>query len=352
VNAPVEPDPIDPPVRLASINLGGERRWTREDMARDLGVDVAVARRLWRAMGFADVGDARAFADSDRDAAKVQLDLVDEGVIDLDTAIEVVRSLGRTTARIAEWQAELASRLMVSRGVVASDRTPNPQERAQIRAYAERLLPVVEQALTHAWRRQLVAALERIDVGAGLGAAAESASVSVVFADVVGFTRLSRRLEPAELAAFVDNFETISVDVVASAGARLVKTLGDEILFVADTPEQAVQAALALLAAHDDLHIVRFGAGGQEATGAEQVELRLGIATGPVVSRLGDVFGTTVNLASRLTTLAPPGGLMVDSVTASAVGALYEVIEQEPRMVRGMGTVTPYSLLPRVVRPT
>jgi hypothetical protein len=43
---------------------------------------------------------------------------------------------------------------------------------------------------------------------------------------------------------------------------------------------------------------------------------------------------------------------MVDSVTASAVGALYEVIEQEPRMVRGMGTVTPYSLLPREVRPT
>ena len=95
------------------------------------------------------------------------------------------------------------------------------------------LLPALERLLVHGWRRQLAAAFER-----GLGDAEqagedETGHLTVGFADQVGFTRLARRMEEAELAALVERFESRSADVVAKYGGRVIKTLGDEIFFVA-----------------------------------------------------------------------------------------------------------------------
>jgi adenylate cyclase len=155
---------------------------------------------------------------------------------------------------------------------------------------------------------------------------------SVGFADLVGFTRLSRRLSVRDLAALVERFEQVGADVVAAAGARLVKTLGDEVLFVADRPGAAAAASLALV----------------EAFAADEAvpQLRVGVATGLVIGRMGDVFGTTVNLASRLTSMARPGGVLVDEATAQdlAGDARFRTVAAVPRPVRGLGVVQPYVL--------
>ena len=113
------------------------------------------------------------------------------------------------------------------------------------------------------------------------------------FADLVSYTRLSQRLEERELALLVDRFGRRSSDVIAGAGGRLVKTIGDEVLFVADTPAAAATIGLELAEAM--------------AADPELPDVRVGIATGTVLTRMGDVFGRTVNLASRLTALAAPG---------------------------------------------
>ena len=77
---------------------------------------------------------------------------------------------------------------------------------------------------------------------------------------------------------------------------RVIKTIGDEVLFVADDPVDAARIALGLVEAEDEGF----------------PEVRVGLAYGDVVSRLGDVFGPVVNIASRLTSLARPGRVLLD----------------------------------------
>ena len=122
---------------------------------------------------------------------------------------------------------------------------------------------------------------------------------------------------------------------MAATGARLVKTLGDEVLFVAEDAEAAAETALRLHAAN--------------AEDPDVPELRIGLATGQVLSRMGDVFGTTVNLAARLTSMAHPGSTLCDRATAEALADTGSVQTGRvgvraitPRPLRGLGLVRPF----------
>ena len=325
---------------LVDVVLGAPRRLRRDEVAHRAGVPLDEARRLWRAMGFPEVGDAVAFTDEDVDALRLLGTLLGRGVLDRSTAVDVARSLGQTMSRLADWQTDTFGRLLVERGVIDASDPLSDASTAGLFRELEVLLPALERLLVHGWRRQLAEAVER-----GLGDAeqtGESGHLTVGFADQVGFTRLARRMEEAELAALVERFESRSADVVTKHGGRVIKTLGDEIFFVASTPEAGAEVSLHLLSEHEkDDAIPR---------------LRIGLATGTVVTRRGDVFGTTVNLASRLTALARPDSVLVDDVTAvglspEALGvdlrdelAPYELTPLPARAVRGLGTVRPVAL--------
>ena len=317
---------------LVEVVLGSPRRLRRDEVAHRAGVPLDDARRLWRAMGFADVGDAVAFTDEDVDALRLMGALLDRGVLDASTAVDVARSLGQTMSRLADWQSDTFGRLLVERGVIDAGHPLSDRSTAGLFRELEVLLPALERLLVHGWRRQLAAAVER-----GLGDAEQSGEVetghlTVGFADQVGFTRLARRMEEAELAALVERFESRSADVVAVHGGRVIKTLGDEIFFVAADPTAAAEVSLHLLTEHEaDETIPR---------------LRIGLATGTVVTRRGDVFGTTVNLASRLTALARPDSVLVDEVTADALAGddRFGLTALPVRAVRGLGTVRPVVL--------
>jgi adenylate cyclase len=86
---------------------------------------------------------------------------------------------------------------------------------------------------------------------------------------------------------------------VVDHGGRVIKNIGDEVLFVADDVRGAAEAALTMTARGAD-------------PDDDFPEVRAGLAYGEVVSRLGDVFGPTVNLASRLTSVARPGSVLID----------------------------------------
>lgn len=317
---------------LVETVLGAPRRWRRGEVAQATGVTLDDAQRLWRAMGFADVGDAVEFTDEDVDALSLLSTLLERGVLDRPTAIDVARSLGQTTSRLADWQVDTFGRLLVERGVIDIHDPLSQESAAALFRELEVLIPSLERLLVHGWRRQLAAAIER-----GLGDAeatgdVESGHLTVGFADQVGFTRLTRAMEEAELAALVERFESRSSDIVVGAGGRVIKTLGDEILFVASDPGAAAEASLRLLSEHQSDDTIP--------------RLRIGLATGVVISRRGDVFGTTVNLASRLTAVARPDTVVVDHVTADAlaehVGLRLRPLG--PRAVRGIGLVRPVVL--------
>ena len=107
-------------------------------------------------------------------------------------------------------------------------------------------------------------------------------------------------LSERELAAWLERFEEACAEAVLDHGARVIKSIGGEVLVVADTPASAAEVALALTARGSD-------------PDDGFPEVRAGLAHGPVLSRLGDVFGSTVNVAARLTSLARPGTVLVDA---------------------------------------
>ena len=320
------PEDAPPPLtRAGEIEerlLGGQRRHTREAAAAFADLDVAYLRRLWRAMGFANVGGSEAFTDGDLLALDRLQGLIRDGVLDEELAVSVTRALGHNAARLVEWQVDaLAEHLARTEGL--------PQEEALRRAVdlSAEHLEELEALLVYAWRRQLAAVAGRVLAVSETDPV--SGVLSVGFADLVSYTRLSQRLEERELALLVDGFGRRSSDVIAGAGGRLVKTIGDEVLFVADTPVAAAKIGLELAEAM--------------AADPELPDVRVGIATGTVLTRMGDVFGSTVNLASRLTALAAPGQVMVDKDTADALAGVagFELDVERTRAVRGLGLVRP-----------
>jgi adenylate cyclase len=323
------PDPTD---LLEAVVLGGSPTYTRADLIRLSGVPDDLARALWRALGFPDTGGAAAFTEADLDALRLVWALIEEGLLDEETAVVLARSLGQSTARLADWQAEAVGRLLVEQEhLEGRDVAEDPEVVERILARTASLVEPMERLLDYAWRRQLAAVLDRRLARTEV-IGEPSADGAVGFADLVGFTRLSRQLEDADLAALVEGFEAVSADVVASTGATLVKTVGDEILFIADDAGVAAETAMGLHAAH--------------ARDPDVPQMRVGLASGPVLRRMGDVFGSTVNLASRLTALARPDTTLVDAASAAQLAQLpgMGLRQLAPRRVRGLGVIRVFEL--------
>ena len=291
-------------------------------------MDPALAQRIWRALGFATrADDAPAFTDADVEARARVAGMLGGGLIDEETVVRRARALGQTTARLAQWQSEIMIATM-------PDRTGPPRDAAlaSLVEVSRLLLPDFERLLVHVWRAQLAAAGTRLL--AVTGGAPETGpgrqTLAVGFADLVSFTQSSRELDERGLAELVERFESRASDVVAARGARIVKTLGDEVLFTAPTAETAARVALDLVDAIRD----------------EGREVRVGLSYGAVLSAMGDVFGTTVNTAARLTTIAHPCTVLVDPGVAAAVegsgGLAVRPIRQRP--VRGLGMIRPHLL--------
>ncbi|NDU75978.1 adenylate/guanylate cyclase domain-containing protein [Actinomadura sp. DSM 109109] len=320
------------PKEIEELLLGGELRYTRVQAVRLSGVTRDFAGRIWRAFGYPSMPDETvAYTEGDVAALDRLRGLVDDGVLDEDGVIRLVRAFGQTMTRLAEWQVNLL------RSMLTQDLTEAPSAQAvdTVVDIAEKHIGDFEPLVVHAWRRQLAAAGTRALAAAASrenGDPAGRPMTTVGFADMVSFTQVSRELEEIELARVVEWFEETAADIVASCGGRLVKTLGDEVLFSAETPEIGAEIALTVAAAIQDE--------------TEVPDVRVGVAHGPVLPLMGDVFGTTVNLAARLTSLARPGAVVIDAELAACLEKApgYEVTRIVKRPVRGLGIVQPYVL--------
>jgi len=300
--------------------LGGDRCFNRVEVAAESGVEVSRAQELWRALGFADVDDdACAFTDRDIWALRTVNDLGQKGWLDDQMQVSMARALGQSLARLADWQ--LAA--------IGSMVAPETAEEMAL-ARAQHLVPVVEDLIGYVWRRHLAAAAARALATDRDDFAARTMVVG--FADLVGFTSLTRELDDSELGNLVEQFESMASDIIASNGARLVKTIGDEVLFVADDAGVAAEVALQLSERLPQL--------------AGIPDLRIGLAAGTVLSRLGDVYGEPVNIASRLTSVARPGSVLVDREFATAIEGdpRWRLRRVPPRPVRGYTLLHPMRL--------
>jgi adenylate cyclase len=324
------PDPDLPYSReqLERALLGDEPRHTSDRVAHAAGVTLEEARRLWRALGFPDAGEQAAFTDSDLSALTTLAHAVRQGAIDFDTAVRLTRAVGQTMARLADWQvATLAGRVeQLEAGEEATGSRIGSAQRL-----AEQVGVPFEQLIVYAWRRHLAAAVTRVEA---LGANDEdlhTVQVTVGFADLVSFTALSNEMDEDRIGDMVEIFESRCADVVAGRHGRVIKTLGDSVLFVSEEPVRAMDIALSIV----------------EVIGKDKrlPDVRIGLSTGSVVMRLGDVFGPPVNMAARLTGVARRNRVITDATTADLLPpGQFDTRLLPARPVRGFGLVEPVAL--------
>ncbi|MEV5541175.1 adenylate/guanylate cyclase domain-containing protein [Saccharopolyspora shandongensis] len=302
--------------------LGGPARYTKDEVAAAAGVPVARAEQLWQAMGFAHVeDDAVVFTDADIAALRSLVELVSAEVIPPELESAVARTLAQTMSRLAEWQVGIFKSLLGEQFAVDVATT------AQV---ADVILPVMERMQDYVWRRHLAATAARELAERDPGA---DERVQVIgFADIVGYTRLIRDFTELELARLIDGFESLAGGVVAENYGRVVKTVGDEVLFVTDNAAEAAEIALTL---------------NEEIAKTDLLPpLRIGLAMGPVLARFGDVYGSTVNIASRLTSVARPASVLVDREVAAALRgrAEYRLISVGPTKVQSFRGLRAWAL--------
>ncbi len=303
--------------------LGQPPTLTRLEVARKSGLAPEVNAARWRALGFPEAADDDiAFTKADVEALKVTESLINMGFINRENEESFIRTVGRTFARLAEWQVRgLLTTLLEGKAGTVSGR--------ELKEINE-ILRLASKVQDYVWRRHLVGAAMRMVLQHSVDTDSEPACAG--FVDIVGYTTRSRSMSGHELANLVERFESVVTDLITEHSGRVVKTIGDEIFFVVDDPVEAAWLGLELTEQH--VHDESFP------------DVRVGMAYGELLHRLGDVFGPVVNMASRLTSVARPGRAVVDKQLA-------ELAKDEPgirlkRMgrtrIKGFETVEPWSL--------
>lgn len=300
--------------------LGGEPVLSRRDVATAAGVRLRDARRLWRVLGLPNVeSSVPAFTQLDVDALTRVTRLVDEVRLGEDLALELARAIGRTMDRLASWHVQ---QLLEETG--SADRVP---------PLLVKLVEDLQPLLDYTWRRHLASALDQLAADGLAASDVPTVERTVGFADIVSFTSMTSRLSEAELGRLVQRFELTATDVVGRHGGRVITMIGDEVLFACAPGEPGASTALGLAEAM--------------RADPELPPVRVGVATGQVVARLGDLFGTPVNRASRLTAIAQPGTVLADDTTACLLRGTAGDLAVAPlreRELRGLGPVRPWLL--------
>ncbi|MDR2381383.1 MAG: hypothetical protein LBE08_09475 [Bifidobacteriaceae bacterium] len=279
--------------------------------------------------------DEPAFSAKDVDAIIASHEVSEYGVLGEQTETQLLRAVSHTAERLAWWQFEsLVDDAAARYGLDAA------AARLVVLDKIADMADIFEEQITYAWRRHLSRIIRQIGRGAGeLGPEAPEPTSetlplerAVGFADLVGYTAISAKLGAGELDLLVQQFMRQCRDIVSRGGGRVVKELGDGIMFVTDEP--VLGASIALDVAEEI---------GRDR---EIPPARVGLTWGRVLGRFGDVFGPSVNLASRLSGLAAPSEVLVDPLTAQALRdqPSFRLISQVAAAVPGVGQVRPYRL--------
>lgn len=306
--AEAEEDGTLPLLAIERLVLPEPAAYDLAELAEVAGMPASQIAQLWRSLGFAEPrpGD-RIFTAADADMLHTIAGLIEMGVIDPGLVVQMSRVIGSSLARVASAQVDAID---PDDGIQPDDREDalrRHDRQHEFSLYAGTLLPTLPKVMDYVWRRHLqAAARQRINREAS---GSDRDRRVVGFADLVGFTALSQQISPRELAAVVDRFETIAYDTVGRLGGRVVKMIGDEVMFSVDDDRAAAEIALTLAEAYaddDDLS-----------------DVRVGLAAGPVLQREADLYGPVVNLASRIVGIAFPASVV-------AAESVHDTLEDDP----------------------
>lgn len=298
--------------------LLGRAELTPLDVAKEAQFEIEELRRLWRALGFPPVADdVRHFTPSDVEVLRTVRLFVELQGTDQATLLQLTRVTGQSLARIADAQVTDAAARLFRR---AGETTPEAA-RAELVTRIQMLAQGFDKMLGYVWRRHLLAAVLRLSVTPS----AADREQAVGFADLVGFTAMSEAIDTQELAQIVNRFEAVAYDHIVERGGRVVKMIGDEVMFAVDEPVAAAEIGLALVEAY--------------ARDDELPDVRVGLAHGRTLAWEGDLFGPTVNMASRLSNISRPRTVLASDDLGEKLLALpqFTLRHLRPVNLKGIG---------------
>jgi adenylate cyclase len=305
---------------------GGGERVPLADAAAAADLDEDEAAALWRALGFAAPDDVSLTADE----AQLLAVLVSLGreVVGAERLLGFARALGGATRVLADAVVD-AFRV----GIEAPELGAGAGYADVVERFTElarNAFPVFIEGIGVLTRGHMVrAARGAWTTDEDLSAVTRDATIG--FADIVGYTGHSRSLSVTDLASAIGTFEADVADLVASAGGRLVKFIGDAAMFAFEDPATGCTVALEVAE--------RF------ADNPRVPPVRVGVACGPAVALHGDYYGEVVNLAARLADAAPPSQVLVSASVAEGAGEGFRFEPVSDLPLKGFdGTVAGFRL--------
>ena len=274
---------------------------------------------MWQALGMPrNEPDERAYTDDDLEAAQLVKQYVDAGLPE-EGIREVARVLGEGTSRLADATKSLIGEAFLEPGITELDLSQRYAGAAQA------MVPMAAKQLEHAYKLHLreqirTDYLNQTELASGRFEL--SVDVTVLFADLVGFTKLGEVLPPEELRRVAGRLEDMASDVT-ERGVKLVKTIGDAVMLVGQEPPAVVGTALDLLdrASH---------------AGDDFPPLRAGLDHGSALQRGGDWYGSPVNTASRVTGIAYPGSVLATADVRDAAHEAFSWSDAGRKRLKGV----------------
>ena len=273
-------------------------------ISRAHNIDLEVLQRIMRALGLPQVDDPDAVIHprADVEAAARQQQLIEIG-LDADRVVLMVRRLAEGLSRAIPAMRYGAMSAVLHPGITELELAK--AHGALVRRAAPLLGPMVSDILFVQLRRAVEGEEPSASERATGTALPGARPLAVAFADMVGFTGLGEAVPPEDLVQLVERLADLAREIVEPP-VRFVKTIGDAVMLICPDSVKLIDAMLALAEAAD-----------RDKT---LPELRIGIASGWAVSRARDWFGSPVNVASRVTEVAPPGAVLVAGSARDAVG--------------------------------
>jgi class 3 adenylate cyclase len=315
--------------------LAGDRRirpvvglHSLRDAAARLEAEPSLLARAWRTFGLPDNGlDAALLTDSDVAMLGTFLDV--RAFLGEEMALGVARVAGAAIARITE--AESSAMRAGMEGVIDIGVTGDELVTAKAYSAVTQLVPRIGQMLDALHRQHLEATRLHFEDIDQVHEERTAFRCGVGFADLSGFTKLSQQLTLAELSQVLTSFEETATETIRARGGRIVKFLGDAVMWVSAEPEKLAAIATDLVT-----HPRAVMAG---------IDVRAGLAYGKLLAQDGDYFGTPVNLAARLVGVAEPGQVLAAGELLDALGTRWLAVPEMPQVLRGFEEpVTPYAI--------
>jgi adenylate cyclase len=281
---------------IENLLSGSEGRYTLRQVARATGLQAALIERILGAMGMSSVA-AAPMSEEDLEMMGYVAAMLRAGLPSV-AFLQLARVYGQALAQIADAEVRLIH-LYVHEPLMREG-MPNVEIAEEMEELARELIPFVIPLLSYIHTRLLAQFVEQDVIGHMESDLAEESSeagrlrVAIVFADLAGYARLTVERGDEEALGAVERFVE-TVEQTLPADARVIKTLGDEVMVVGSDP-----ATLTGWAVHM-----------QSAVGPDEPPRRIGIHYGEALYRDGDYYGREVNQAARVVARAGGGEVLV-----------------------------------------